>query len=77
MELDAVIKEKGTHGGQSRPGDDDSMANAMPPEFLHPSGTELAREFTHMISTQRAFDANAKTITTADEMLGSLLNIKA
>lgn len=39
-----------------------------------PSGTEVAREVPQLLSTQRAFEANAATIRAADEMLGSLLN---
>lgn len=38
------------------------------------SGTDIAHEFALMISTERAFEANAKTIVTADEMLGCLIN---
>lgn len=41
------------------------------------SGTELAREFPQLMTTQRAFEANAATIRAADEMFGSLLNIIA
>ena len=38
------------------------------------SGTKLAKEIPQMISTQRAFEANAATVRVADEMYGSLLN---
>lgn len=41
------------------------------------SGTDLAGEMVHMIATQHGFDANAAVIRTADEMTGTLLNIKA
>ncbi len=37
---------------------------------------DLAAEFTDMIVTQRGFDANAKVITTADEMLQTLNGLK-
>lgn len=36
--------------------------------------TELAREMPHMILTERGFQANAATIRTSDEMLGTLLD---
>jgi hypothetical protein len=36
---------------------------------------DLADEFTKMIVTQRAYSANAKIITTADEMLDELIRI--
>ena len=41
------------------------------------NGTELATEFTDQIALDKSFDANAKTIKTQDEMLGSLLDMKA
>lgn len=56
------------------------VAMAMPEEIggafggKRASGTELAKEIPQMISTQRAFEANAATIRVADEMFGSLLN---
>ncbi|MBC7294031.1 MAG: flagellar basal body rod protein FlgG, partial [Thermoleophilia bacterium] len=37
---------------------------------------DLALEFTEMITTQRGFQANARTITTSDEMLQDLVNLK-
>ncbi|MFT3995880.1 MAG: flagellar hook protein FlgE [Asticcacaulis sp.] len=43
---------------------------------LEASDVDLAKEFTDLITTQRAYSANSKTITTADEMLQELLNIK-
>lgn len=40
------------------------------------STVDLASEFVEMIKTQRNFQANAKTITTSDEMLNDVINIK-
>lgn len=40
------------------------------------SNVNLASEFVSMIQHQRSFSANSKTITTADEMLQELINIK-
>ena len=40
------------------------------------SNTDLAKESTDMITTQRGLQANARTITTTDEMLDELINIK-
>ena len=40
------------------------------------SNVDLASEFVSMIQHQRSFTANSKTITTADEMLQDLINLK-
>lgn len=40
-------------------------------------GTDLATEFTDQISIDKSMKANATTIKTEDEMIGSLLNMKA
>lgn len=43
---------------------------------LEGSNVDLAGEFVSMIQHQRSFSANSKTITTADEMLQELINLK-
>lgn len=43
---------------------------------LEMSNVDLATEFTDMISAQRGFQANSRVITTADEMLQDLVNLK-
>jgi flagellar hook protein FlgE len=40
------------------------------------SNVDLANEFTEMIITSRAYQANSRTISTSDEMLQELLNLK-
>jgi flagellar hook protein FlgE len=40
------------------------------------SNVDLAEEFTEMIVTQRGFSANSRVITTSDEMLQELVNLK-
>ena len=40
------------------------------------SNVDLAKEFTQMIITQRGFQANARTISTTDQMLEELVNLK-
>jgi len=44
--------------------------------YLEMSNVDLTDELTGMITTQRGYQANAKTITTSDEMLQILLDIK-
>lgn len=43
---------------------------------LEASTVDLAEEFTKMITTQRAYSASARIITTADEMLEELIRIR-
>ena len=45
-------------------------------ETIEQSNVDLGKEFVDMIITQRAFQANSKTITTSDEMLQELLSLK-
>jgi flagellar hook protein FlgE len=43
---------------------------------LEMSNVDLAAEFTDMITAQRGFQANSRVISTADEMLTDLVNLK-
>jgi|SoiMethySBSTD1v2_1073268.scaffolds.fasta_scaffold125046_3 flagellar hook protein FlgE len=43
---------------------------------LELSNIDLANEFANLITTQRSFQANAKIITTSDEMLQDVINLK-
>ena len=43
---------------------------------LELSNVDLAEEFTNLIVTQRGFQASARSITTADELLSELVNLK-
>ena len=44
--------------------------------FLEMSNVDLANEFTEMIVASRAYQANSRSITTSDEMIQELLNLK-
>ena len=46
------------------------------PGSLEMSNVDLSQEFTDMIVTQRGFQANSRIITTSDEMLQELVNLK-
>ena len=43
---------------------------------LEMSNVDLSSEFTEMITTQRGFQANSRVITTSDDMLQELVNLK-
>lgn len=44
--------------------------------FMEMSNVDLASEFTEMIVASRAYQANSRSITTSDEMLQELINLK-
>jgi len=46
------------------------------PGTLEMSNVDLANEFTEMITTQRGFQANSRIITTSDDMLQELVNLR-
>jgi len=43
---------------------------------LEMSNVDLAQEFTNLVIAQRGFEANSKVITTSDELLQDLVNLK-
>ena len=49
---------------------------SISPNSLEQSNVDLGTEFVKLITTQRGFQANSKIITTTDEMLNDLINIK-
>lgn len=49
---------------------------ALQQGVLELANVDIANEFTNLITTQRGYQANAKIITTSDEMLQEALNLK-
>ena len=45
-------------------------------QSLEASNVDLTSEFTNMITVERGYQANAKVITTSDEMLQEVINLK-
>jgi len=68
-----VTNESGTYSLKA-PGQ--GGAGGLAPSTLEASTVDLSTEFTGLITTQRAYSASSKIITTADQMLEELLNIK-
>lgn len=54
----------------------DGTTNKIMSNSLEQSNVDMAGQFVKMILTQRAYSANSKTITTADEMTQEVLNLK-
>lgn len=68
-----VTNESGTYSLKT-PGQ--GGAGQIAPSTLEASTVDLSTEFTGLITTQRAYSASSKIITTADQMLEELLSIK-
>ncbi len=80
----ALLKEgENLYSGLSLAG---ALASPVPPgqsgagylkaSTLELSNVDLTREFSNLITTQRGFQANARVITTSDEVLQELVNLK-
>jgi flagellar hook protein FlgE len=61
----AITNKPGTNG-----------LGSITPNSLEQSNVDIANEFVKMITTQRAFQANSKIVTTVDAMLGEVINMK-
>jgi flagellar hook protein FlgE len=62
---DPIIGEAGTSG-----------RGTLQAGVLEMANVDLAEEFTNMIVTQRGYQSNSRIITTSDEMLQELMNLK-
>lgn len=63
-------------GALTMRGAGDGGAGLIKSRALESSTVDLAEEFSNLIMTQRAYSANSKIITTADEMLDELIRLK-
>ncbi|MFH2065739.1 MAG: flagellar hook-basal body complex protein [Pseudomonadota bacterium] len=61
----AITNKPGTNG-----------LGSITPNSLEQSNVDIANEFVKMITTQRAFQANSKIVTTVDAMLGEVIAMK-
>lgn len=61
---------------QGNPGDAAQGLGTVQSGFLEMSNVDLSEEFTEMIVAQRGFQANSRIITTSDEILQELVNLK-
>ena len=65
------------NSGDPQPGTPGTAGRGViKPETLEMSNVDLSQEFVDMIITQRGFQANSRIITTSDEMLQELVNLK-
>ena len=49
---------------------------SVTPKSIESSTTDIANEFINLMTAQRSFQANARAITTADELMQEVLNMK-
>jgi flagellar hook protein FlgE len=65
------------NSGDPQPGTPGTAGRGViKPESLEMSNVDLSQEFVDMIITQRGFQANSRIITTSDEMLQELVNLR-
>lgn len=63
-------------GGTTNPSTAAAATSMISAGMLEMSNVDLTEEFTEMIVAQRGFQANSRTITTSDEILQEVVNLK-
>ena len=77
VKLGSNLFQKTTNSGEAELGlAGDGGRGVLNPGSLEMSNVDLAKEFTDMIIAQRGFQANSRIITTSDELLQELVNLK-
>ncbi|MDA3786125.1 MAG: flagellar hook-basal body complex protein [Deltaproteobacteria bacterium] len=71
-----IFTETTTSGAPTTGAPGDNGLGSIAPNALEQSNVDLGVEFVKLITVQRGFQANSKIITTTDEMLNDLINIK-
>ncbi|MFW6386417.1 MAG: flagellar hook protein FlgE [Bacillota bacterium] len=71
-----VYQESNNSGDALIGGPDSGGRGELAPSTLEMSNVDLSEQFTEMVTSQRGYQANSKIITTSDEMLQELVNIK-
>ena len=75
--MGSTLFKESVNSGALKPGQPGSGGRGeIAPSSLEMSNVDLSEEFTDMIVTQRGFQANSRIITTSDEMLQELVNLK-
>jgi len=71
-----LFAETNTSGSASQNIPGSAGMGEINPNSLEMSNTDIATEFINMITAQRAYQASAKVVTTTDQMMSDLMNIK-
>ncbi len=70
------LYKKTQNSGEARVGIPGDEMGKVYTNSLEQSNVDMGSEMVRMITVQRGFQANSKVITTVDELLGELINIK-
>ena len=73
---ESLFRESSNSGTPTYMNPGTTGAPFLNPGSLEMSNVDLAKEFTDMIITQRGFQANSRIITTSDQLLEELVNLK-
>ena len=73
---DSIYEDSNNAGKSGEPNTAAAIGAKITPAALEMSTVDIADQFTDMITTQRGFQSNSKTITVSDEMLETLINMK-
>jgi flagellar hook protein FlgE len=71
-----MYQESGNSGGAVLGFALEGSQSTLTSGALEMSNVDLAQEFTSMIIAQRGFQANGRVITTSDDLLQELVNLK-
>ena len=72
----SLYEMTGNAGAAITPGTATANKTEISSGMLEMSNVDLTEEFTEMIIAQRGFQANSRTITTSDEVLQEVINLK-
>lgn len=76
-QIGGTMYQRSANSGDAKTGKPGDLGmGTIIPNSLEMSNVDLSEEFTDMIVTQRGFQANSRIITTSDEMLQELVNLK-
>jgi len=77
VDVGSTMWNKSVSSGEAQIGTPESASRGRTVQAsLESSNVDLANEFTQLIIGQRGFQANARVITTSDEMLNELTNLR-
>lgn len=77
--VSGVLNNGQAYTGEDEPPTESILTGSkteLVPNGLESSGTDIATEFSEMITTQRGYQANTRIITVTDSMLEELVNMK-